>query len=108
MNTLPPGGGITADGKIYIGEIPATITTNQTPIDKFTALHFLFGLGLAKYKFELYQVLFAAVSFELLEDVLKDRYPKMWPYSSKDSKTNSLVDILATVGGYGIGKEIKI
>ena len=105
MHELPPGGGITPDGKIYVGEIPAR-PENQIPIDKFTALHFLFGIGLAKINAELYQVLFAAVSFELLEDALKDRYPQMWPYASKDSKVNSLVAILATLAGFGVGEKI--
>jgi len=79
---------------------------NQAPLDKFTVLHFLFGVGMAKFKFKPYQAIFTAVSFELLEDVLKDRCPDIFPYSSKDSKTNSLVDVLATLTGFGVGRAL--
>ncbi len=82
------------------------VVVNKTPFDKFTAAHFVFGFAMAKLKFQPYQDVFSAVSFELIEDLLKKQHPDFFPNPTIDSKENSLIDVLATLSGFGLGRKI--
>lgn len=80
------------------------IVVNQSPIDRFSVAHFAWGMAMAKLQFKPVQAVFTAVSFEVMEDVMKKKYPSAFPNPSLDSKENALIDILFSMAGFGFGR----
>lgn len=65
---------------------------NQPWFDRYTSAHAGVGLTFAYYGMPTLALLVAVVGWELVENVLKDRFPSLFPYSSHDSLGNSITD----------------
>lgn len=76
---------------------------NEAAFDRFTLVHFVAGL-IAAQVLTLTQITAAVVLFEIHEDVLKRKWPQLFPHASFDSKRNALVDVGAFIlGGWAGG-----
>lgn len=75
---------------------------NGGPFDRFTLGHAAFGtiLGLGRANFT--TALALGVGVELLEVVLKDRFPDAFPSASQDTPINQIVDVAAVIAGWGL------
>ena len=73
---------------------------NQPWVDRYTSAHAGLGVAFAYYGLPLWSLVAAAVSWELVENVLKDKMPGLFPYSSHDSLGNSIVDTSAAIAAH--------
>jgi hypothetical protein len=46
------------------------------------------------------------VGWELVENPLKDRWPKLFPHSSHDTPANATVDALAVLAGWAFARYV--
>jgi len=73
---------------------------NQPWFDRYTSAHAGLGVAFAYYGLPLWALVVSAVSWEMVENVLKDKMPGLFPYSSHDSLGNSIVDTSAAIGAH--------
>ena len=69
----------------------------------FTLTHLGIGVWLG-HALPVWQVALLGAVFEVVEGIAKDRYPQWFPYSSQDSKGNSVMDVAAITAGAMIAK----
>lgn len=69
-------------------------------MDRFTIGHFLIGGFMARKGFTAAGALATAIAWELVENRLKDMFPKIFPLASYDSKINSFMDVIGWMVGY--------
>jgi hypothetical protein len=79
---------------------------NKAAVDQWTLGHAAVGAGLALLRVPAPVAVGFAIFFELIEDQLKERMPRIFPNASKDTKANALVDALASAAGYFLMVEI--
>lgn len=73
---------------------------NQEAFDRFTSAHAGVGITMAVMDIPWPAALAITAAWELIENELKDRQPLLFPYSSHDSRANSLGDSLAVMLAY--------
>ena len=79
---------------------------NGAYVDRFTVAHALAGVIAAYLKVTPIQAVVFAVGWEIGEDLLKQRYPSLFPHPSVDTKENALVDVGAFLVAYALaGKD---
>lgn len=76
--------------------------TNHVPVDRFTLVHFGAGVGANVLGLSLEQTLALAIGFEVVEYLVKDVHPEIFPHPSQDSPINAAVDVGAAVGGHAL------
>lgn len=77
---------------------------NKVAFDRFTILHALSGAALRLLGVGFWWTSAIAVGWELVEPMLKDKFPTMFPHPQEDSTKNKVVDALSVMGGwYGTG-----
>ncbi len=78
---------------------------NYGPVDRFTFAHAAAGVGLALADASGPVALAVAIGWEVVEPTLKVKAPALFPYASRDSMTNKVVDVVAVMAGwYGTRK----
>jgi len=80
---------------------------NKKPIDRFTWVHLINGLLGAQTSLSLGEVTALAILWEIGERPLKKKYAAYFPNPSQDSLSNSTGDVLATVLGYVLAKQLQ-
>jgi len=60
----------------------------------------MFGIVFRILELPINLVFLIAITWELIETILKKKYPKLLPVRTQDSWINSFVDVLAVVGGW--------
>jgi len=75
---------------------------NLSPVDRFTLVHFGAGVGASVLGLTLEQTLALAIGFEVVEYLVKDAHPQIFPHPSQDSLPNAAVDVGAAVGGHAL------
>ncbi len=80
---------------------------NKIPVDRFTVAHF--GAGCVGGAFDIDWKLFmaGAIGWEVLEHVLKDSHPGLFPNPSQDSLGNATCDVLAAGLGFGAMRSLR-
>ena len=73
---------------------------NERFVDRWTAGHFALGMFLAYVKFPFEGTVVVAVGWELIEPILKERFPAIFPHPQVDSNANKVGDVLAVLLGY--------
>lgn len=83
--------------RAYIGAAASEVTA----IDRFTIGHAAWGtmLGLAAVPWWL--TLGQAVLWEIVENSIKDKFPRIFPDPRPDTLANSAVDVIACMAGWG-------
>ena len=74
---------------------------NHALIDRFTLAHVSIGAGYALANFSFAIVLVLAVLWEVVEDPLKARLPRLFPNATGDTFRNATGDVLAVLCGWG-------
>lgn len=72
---------------------------NYHAFDRFTAVHFMSGVGLGLTPLPMWSIALMAVGWEIVENPLKDNIPKAFPHPTHDSKINAVVDVAAVMTG---------
>lgn len=75
---------------------------NYHLFDRFTLAHFLIGVGYGLIPLHFGWTLFLAVAWELVEDFLKARLPRIFPHATRDTLRNALGDVLAVLSGWAL------
>ncbi len=79
-------------------------TPNQAAFDRYTILHTLSGVAMRLVGVSFWWAAAIAVTWELVEPMLKEKYPSMFPQAAKDSMKNKVVDATSMMAGwYGTG-----
>jgi len=78
--------------------------TNIVPVDRFTMAHLGIGMWLGALKVRESTAIGIAIGWEIGENVLKDKFPQIFPDSRKDILSNAVIDALAMYAGYKITK----
>lgn len=73
---------------------------NQAPFDRYTFAHMGFGATFAGIGTPWWGTLAISIAFEMVEDRLKDTYPQAFPFSSHDSRRNTVGDTVALMAAY--------
>ncbi len=76
---------------------------NKDAIDRYTSAHFGVGVTAAALGVPWWGALAGSIAWEIAEDVLKDKIPTAFPYSSHDTLLNASTDTLAVMAGWGMG-----
>lgn len=77
---------------------------NGDSIDRFTAGHAAFGVLLGLGRVPWWVALGLAVGWEIVENPLKDRFPKLFPHPSHDAPVNATFDVLAVMTGWTLAQ----
>lgn len=80
---------------------------NSTALDRFTAAHAAFGVGLGLFRVPWWAAGLTAVGWEIAERPLKELYPGAFPHASQDVFQNSAMDGFATFLGWVIGDALR-
>lgn len=73
---------------------------NYSFIDRFTLVHFSIGVIYARMGLGFWPMLILALFWEIIENPLKVKLPRMFPHASADTLQNSIGDFLAVVAGW--------
>lgn len=79
---------------------------NQAALDRFTSAHAGVGVSIAVLGFPWWAALGLTIGWELIENVLKDKKPHLFPYSSHDSTENSVADAAAVMVGFVVTRHM--
>ena len=75
---------------------------NEDAIDRFTLAHAMGGYVMAELGLSWEQTLILSVAWELLEPILKEARPEMFPHPTADSTVNKIADVAATMIGWSL------
>lgn len=75
---------------------------NEDVVDRFTLAHVVAGYALAEWGLSWEQTLLASIAWELLEPVLKESRPELFPHPTPDSLANKVADVVATMIGWSL------
>lgn len=73
---------------------------NYSFIDRFTLVHFSIGIIYARMDLGFWPMFILALFWEIIENPLKVKLPRMFPHASADTLQNSIGDFLAVVAGW--------
>lgn len=77
---------------------------NNGAIDRYTSEHFGAGVTAVVLGVPWWATLLGSITWEVLEDKLKDKIPASFPYASHDSLLNASVDTAAVMTGWALGR----
>jgi len=80
---------------------------NHAPVDRYTLLHALIGLGLGAAGASGPVTAGVAVGWELIERELKESHPEMFPHPSQDTLENAALDAGAVMAGWYAGSRSR-
>lgn len=80
---------------------------NHGAVDRYTAGHFSVGVLMGLGRISFWPTALVAVGWELVERPLKNAYPGAFPYSTQDTTTNAVADIVAMMLGWWVFKPRK-
>lgn len=86
-----------------LGDLPGGI--NQDPLDRYTLAHFGSGVVCGLLKVEWWQALLLSLGWDVLERILKDVAPQIWPHPSQDSLQHVAVDTAAWMLGWASARQ---
>jgi len=81
---------------------------NWDPLDRWTFGHFGVGAVLGLMRVPWWQALIAAVGWDLLERVLKSKWPGIWPHPSQDTPQHMVVDAAAWMLGWAVTRQYVV
>jgi hypothetical protein len=87
-----------------LAQLPEPV--NQRPIDAYSAGHFAVGFALAQARIPWWGALASTIAWERGENLLKANLPRLFPYATKDSTINSILDSVFFMGGWLLGRLI--
>lgn len=73
---------------------------NHAFLDAMSLVHLGVGAGFRLFRLRWGPTLLIAVVWEIVEHVLKTRYPQMFVFPSQDSLANSIGDVLCAMVGW--------
>jgi hypothetical protein len=73
---------------------------NGDMFDRFTIGHLAIGVLLGLVRAPWWVALPVAIGWELAENPLKDRFPKLFPHASHDTPANAVADVAAVTAGW--------
>lgn len=90
--------------EVLLYTIGGSETLNNDAFDRWSVGHAVLGFVLSKTGFNLTTTFAIAVIWEVIEPVLKDNYPNIFPHPSQDTQANKLGDIVSVIIGYFAGE----
>jgi hypothetical protein len=81
---------------------------NHAFLDPYSLVHGFVGVvAVLVFGFGFWTTLGIAVSWELVEHVLKDLVPTVFPHPTQDTVANSAGDILSTMLGWSLARALR-
>jgi len=79
---------------------------NTAFLDPYSLVHALVGVVLVVFGLGLMPALAVAITWEVVEHVLKNIVPQVFPHPSQDTLANSIGDVLSTAVGWGLAAHL--
>lgn len=93
---------MTAERTARPGEI------NYALLDPYSLVHGLVGvLAVVVLGLGFWPMLAIAVSWEVLERILKDVVPAIFPHPTQDTLANSIGDVLSALAGWSLARVVR-
>ena len=80
---------------------------NYAPFDRYSLLHGLVGVAAGLIGLSFWQTLGIAVSWEIVEHILKNLAPSLFAYPSQDTLANSFGDVLSALFGWALATAVR-
>ena len=80
---------------------------NHASLDRFTFVHASVGVACALAGMGFAWTCALGLAWEIAENPLKAYLPRLFPNATSDTLRNSVVDVLAVVGGWGVMQLVR-